>query len=430
MVEKVFAAALLAQPGLWCAGPNAAAAPERSIEDLNLVGTPVTLPRFSDTLLGTDSAFRRALFRRGLLLRVMVLPRVSMNLLEAPVAPARQVYVGQRPTWISGLNPVLTADLRQLGLRDTQLYIGGGWRWTNWNPAGPRTVSLSSLYLYKKWAEQRLEVKAGYMGNDLEFIGMQVGGSLATGAQGVYAVLPYQAGMAYFPLPAPTLNVRVKGPGSTYVKVGAQRSLDAAGGVATQARNQTGLRFLPKGNRLLLIQEAGYLRASSETSPYAWLRAGYLHNDTLYTNKESGRKEAGNYCAFALLDYQVRRPENGPPAHGLYAGASVMAAPARFNVYDKYYEARVYQKAPLKLRPDDMLSFIAAYRGHSRIHTAGLAAQGKTVWHGSPSVTASYSIHLSPGHYLSVGLGWVRGAAVTPRVADTMVLSVNWSLYL
>jgi hypothetical protein len=45
-----------------------------------------------------------------------------------------------------------------------------------------------------------------------------------------------------------------------------QRSLDAAGGLATQARNQSGFRFAPKGDKLLLINEAGYLRASSPTA--------------------------------------------------------------------------------------------------------------------------------------------------------------------
>ena len=388
------------------------------------------MPLISDSLLGTHSRFRRALFREGILFRVNVLPRVSVNLLDAPVPPNQQVYIGQRPTWITGLNPILTADLRQLHLRNAQLNIGGAWRWTTWNPAGPKTISLSTLYLYKMWREHQVEMKAGYIPNDTEFVGMQVGGSLATAAQGVYAVLPYQVGMSYFPLTAPSLNVRVRGPKGTYIKTGAQRSLDAAGGPATAARNQTGFRFIPTGDRLLLINEVGYQRAPSPIAPQTWFRAGYMYNTTLYVNKLTGRKESGNYCGYVLMDYQLTRSEAQRPGHGLYVGGTAMTAPAQFNAYNRYYEGRLYQKAPFRSRPDDVVSIVAAYRGHSKYVTGSVAAQGKTVWHGSPSLTASYSIHVSRGNYLSLGLGYVRGAAITPRVADSLTFTASWGLYL
>lgn len=403
--------------------------PQVSFEHLNLVGAAVTMPLISDSIPGVESGFRRTLFRRGVLLRANVLPRVSVNLLAAPVPASQQTYIGQRPTWITGLNPILTADLRQLRLRNAQLNIGAAWRWTNWNPAGPRTLSLSSLYLYKMWRERRIEMKAGYLGNDIEFVGMQLGGSLAIGAQGVYAVLPFQVGMSFFPLTAPSLNLRFSGPASTYFKIGAQRSLDAAGALAAQRRNQTGFRFAPKGDRLLLIHEAGYLRAPGATTRYTWIRAGYLHNQTLYANKWTGRMETGNYCAYALVDYQLGRSGFGPFANGLYAGATVMTAPSKFNAYDRYYEARVYQKAPLRSRQDDVLSVVAAYRGHSRFVTRSLEAQGKSVWSSSPSLTASYSLHISRGNYLTLGLGYVQGAAITPRVSSTVTLTANWGLY-
>ncbi|MBI1759923.1 MAG: carbohydrate porin [Acidobacteria bacterium] len=400
-----------------------------SIEGLNLVGAAASMPLVSDTVLGVDSDFRRALFSKGLLFRVNALPRITANVLDGPVPANQQVYIGQRPTWISGLNPILTADLRQLGLRNAQLNIGAAWRWTNWNPAGPKTISLTSLYLYKRWREHRVEMKAGYLTNDTEFVGIQVGGSTATAAQGVYAVLPFQVGMSFFPLVSPSLNVRIQGPKGTYLKVAAQRSLDAAGGQATQARNQTGFRFRPKGDKLLHINEVGYQHTSGTTAKYVWLRAGYMHNSTEFTNKLTGQKEAGNYCVYALADYQLRAPDEQAPGHGLYLGGSVMTAPAKFNSYSRYYEARLYQKAPFRSRPDDVLSLVAAYRGHSQYVTDKLVAQGKTVWHNSPSVTGSYAMHVARGTYLSLGAGYVRGAAITPRVADALTLSANLGMY-
>jgi porin len=359
-----------------------------------------------------------------------VLPRFSVNLLDGPVPADQQAYIGQRPTWITGLNPILTADLRQLGLNNAQLNIGAAWRWTTWDPAGPKTVAMSTLYLYKAWREDLVQMKAGYITNDTEFVGMQVGGSLATSAQGVYAVLPYQVGMSYFPLTAPSLNLRIRGPGGIYVKAGAQRSLDAAGGAATVARNRTGFRFIPEGNGLLLINEIGYQRASSPTAHQAWLRAGYLHNSTEYTSRITGQKEAGNYGAYVLMDHQLHRSGSGNPGHGLYVGATAMMAPAEFNAYDRYFEARLYQKAPFQKRPDDVLSFVAAYRSHSKHVTSNLAAQGKTVWRSSPSLTGSYSVHVSRGNYLTLGLSYVSGPAITPRVPDTLTFTATWGLYL
>ena len=434
LVKIIFTMGLLAFAGALCNGQSTAAQTgtpesEYSFEDLNLVGAVASMPAISDTILGEESGFRKALFSKGILFRVNALPRFSVNLLDSPVPADEQVYIGQRPTWITGVSPILTADLRQLHLRNAQLNIGWAWRWTSWNPAGPKTVSLSTLYLYKMWSDNLVEMKVGYLNNSLEFVGMQVGGSLATAAQGVYAVLPYQVGMSYFPLTAPSLNVRVQGPKLTYLKVGAQRSLDAAGGVATQARNQTGFRFIPKGNKLLLINEVGYQRDSSPTDHQTWFRAGYMHNSTPYTNKLTGQKESDNYCLYFLMDYQLRKTNPQDTDHGLYLGGSVMTTPAKLNRYDRYYEARLYQKAPFRSRPDDVLSFVASYRGHSNYVTDSFVADGKTVWRGSLSFTGSYSIHVARGNYVSLGLGYVRGPAITPRVNDTLTLSANWGMY-
>ena len=400
------------------------------MEDLNTRGVVAAPVAISDTLLGEDSDFRRTLFRTGLLFRVNMLPRFSLNLLDPPVPRNQQVYVGQRLTWITGLNPIFSADLRQLGLRDAQLNVGFAWRWTTWDPAGPKATALSTLYFYKKWSAAGIEMKAGYLTNDSEFIGMQVGGASATAAQGVYAVLPYQVGMSYFPLTSPSVNVRIPLPKQTYWKVAAQRSLDAAGGLATIARNRSGFRFAPQGDGLLLINELGYQRASSPATRQVWFRAGHMHNSTQYTNRLTNLKESGNYCVYFLVDYQLSSPDRPKPGHGFFIGASAMTVPSKFNSYDRYYELRLYQKAPFRLRPDDLLSLVATYRDHSKYVTDGLQARGRTVWRSSPAVTGSYALHVARGTYLSVGLGWVRGAAITPRVADSLVFSLNLGFYL
>lgn len=406
-----------------------ASASDYSIEKLNLVGADVSLPLISDTVFGTESGFRRALFSHGLLLQGNSIDRITLNLLDAPVPPEQQVYIGQRPTLNPSAGPILTADLRQLHLHNAQFNIGAGWKWTNWIPSGPRALSLRTLYFYKMWGDDRVEMKVGYVSNEYEFVGMQVGGSLSNGSLGVYAVLPYEVGMSNFPLTAPSLNFRVRGVGHTYLKTAAQRSLDAAGGLATSARNQTGFRFIPKGDRLLLINEVGYRRASSPTALQAWFRAGYLYNETLYANKATGQMESGNYCAYVLMDHQISRPNPRKPGHGIYLGGTAMTAPAKFNSYDRYYEIRAYKKAPFESRPDDVVSFVATYTGFCPYVTTSLTAQRETFWRNSHSLTGSYTTHVSRGNYLTLGLGYVRGPAITPRVADALTLTANWGVY-
>jgi porin len=376
-------------------------------------------------VLVVERQARRALFKHGMLLRANVVPRFTVNLLDGPVPSDEQRYIGHQPTFIWGLNPVFAADLRQLHLAQAQLNVGFAWKWSNWGPAGPNATTMSTLYLFRRWGDRRVEMKAGYNINDQEFVGLQVGGSSSTGAQGVYATLPFEVGMSYYPLMAPSLNFRFRAPGRTYFKTAAQRSLDAAGGQSTIDRNPSGLEFLQEGNGLLLINEVGFQRASSARTRQTWFRAGYLWNSTLSTNKGTGEQEDGNYCVYGLIDLQLRRRDPARPAQGLYLGGSAMTVPSKFNAYDRCYELRVYQRAPFASRPTDVLTFIASYRGHSKYVTDALAAQGKTYWTDSRSFTGTYTLHLTRGSYLSLSAGYQRGAAITPRV-DTALTTTAY----
>ena len=169
------------------------------------------MPPFSDSVIDVDSGFRRALLSKGMAFRVISGVQYTQNTLDAPVPADEQVYVGQRNFESSFVQPIFAADLRQLHMNHAQFYLGGVWNWASWNPAGPKTVQLWALYFYKEWGADRVELKAGYIANNMNFVGLFVGGSTATGAQGVYAVLPYEAGMSYFPLTAPSFNVRFAG---------------------------------------------------------------------------------------------------------------------------------------------------------------------------------------------------------------------------
>jgi len=306
-------------------------------EHLNYVAGDAAMPSFADSVIDENSSYRRALFSRGMALRVINQYQYAQNILGAPVAPDEQVYVGQRAYTSVMVQPIFTADLRQLHLKQTQLYMGGVWNWVSWNPAGPKTIQLWDLYLYKKFGENRAEIKAGYVSNSLDFVGFFVGGSTAAGAQGVYAILPYEVGMSYFPLTSPSVSIRVHGPASTYFTTAVQRSLDPGGGPTEVARNHTGFRFAPHGDKLLSINEGGVWRGASAQSRDLWVRAGYMNNRSGYTNFLTGRKEAGNYCVYVLSDFQLTQTNREHPNPGLYLGGSAETAPKALNAYARYY---------------------------------------------------------------------------------------------
>ena len=409
--------------------PDSPTPAARSIEDLNYLGGDAAMPPFSDSVIDVDSGFRQALLSKGLAFRVITGPQYTQNVLAGPVPADEQVYVGEHEFEAMFAQPIFSADLRQLHLKRAQLYLGGVWNWASWNPAGPKALQLWALYFYKEIGNDRLEVKAGYIANNMNFVGLFVGGSTATGAQGVYAVLPFEAGMSYFPLTAPSFNVRLRGPGHSYIKAAAQRSQDPKGGPTEVARNHTGFRFIPHGDKLVLIGEGGYLRAASADAREAWFRAGYIHNSTPYRNEATGRPEAGNYCAYALMDYQLLKSDRERPTKGLYAGGSLMTVPERMNAYARYYEARLYKEAPIRSRPDDVVSVVASRTGYSRIFTDNLVSGGKTVWRAGASVTGSYSLRASRGNYVSLGLSYVAGPAITPRVSNALNVVANWTLF-
>jgi porin len=129
------------------------------------------------------------------------------------------------------------------------------------------------------------------------------------------------------------------------------------------------------------------------------------------------------------MDYQLTKPDPLKPSQGLYLGGSAMTAASKFNPYDRYFEARLYKMAPFNRRPGDVASLLSTYTSHSKYFTDALVAKGSTIWRNSASVTSSYNIHLAPGNYLSLGLSYIHGPAITPRVDDTLTFTASYSVF-
>ena len=402
---------------------------QRSIEDLNVKGAAASYPPFTDSVLGADTEFRRDLLDYGLVIRLVVDGAYIQNTLAAPVSAVAQTYIGQRPYREYDINPALTWDLRQFGLRRAQFVLWSGFEKASWNPAAPAALGVGELHLYKEFGEDRVEMKIGYIENDAQFMGLQIGGKVASGAQGVYAVLPYEVGLSYGPVEAPAIDLKYRFDSGLYLKGSAQRATEPGSEEAALKRDAVALRFLPHGDKLVLVGETGFNRPSADGRMSEWVRAGYIANNTPYTSLRTGLQRSGNYCAYLLADRQLWQPEKSNASRGIYAGVTAMAVPGVLDVYRSYYEARIYYEAPFRKRPDDFASVVSSYSDFSRDYLHSLAVAGKSYSRATDSVTGSYTVHVARGTYMGIGLSYVNGPSVTPKTPSALTFTAQTSIF-
>jgi porin len=403
--------------------------PLHTFENLNLLGSAVPQPPYRESIMGEGSAMRRSMLNHGMAFRINSLPIFSSNVLYPPASSDKQVYVGHRPFMKWGSTVQLTWDMKALHINGAQFVVSGGLEYETWTKAGPNATEFNALSIYKTLGEDRFEIKAGYFANQQEFVGTQAGGSMLTGAQGVYAVLPFEAGLSYFPLATPAFNLKWNATSHMYAKGSLQRAPDAAGGQATVNRNQAGTRFIPIHDKLVTIAEGGYKRGAASAGGWTWVRGGYVHNSTQYANFLTGGKTSGNYCGYLLGDRQFTRHAGSVNSNGLYAGASAMIVPASLNTYTQYYEVRGYDEGPFRSRPADTISLIVTHSVYSRDQIRNLALQGKTYWRNSTSITGSYTVRATRGVFISMGLGYIAGPAITPHVGNALVATVAPAIF-
>jgi porin len=404
--------------------------PHVDIEELNLLGADSRFPTFADSVTGAGNPVRRAMLCHDFTYRFYNTEGLTANTLNDPVSASQQAYIGERPTWTVGVYLFITGDLQIIHLPGYQLTIEGAYSRSNWNAGSPRTLKMSQIVLYKHFFDRRLEIKAGIQNNDTDFVGMKVGGNQAAGSQGVYTILPAESGLAYMPLSAPTFIIRAQPKGFFYGKLGLQRATSAKGTVADLHRDSGGLRFAPAGDGLVSIFEGGYNRDSSATAPEFWVRGGYLNNTTnTYSNMKTGTVTGGNHCTFLLADRQLWRSNPDHPTHGIYIGASFMDVPPELDSYARYYEARIYKKAPLNSRPMDTVSLVSTYTDFSRYKTSQAFAAGKSAATHSATISASYSAHVAPGRYLTFLTTYNSRPAITPRLSGALTVMIQANMF-
>jgi porin len=65
------------------------------------------------------------------------------------------------------------------------------------------------MYWYQPIANGKIELELGWLTNQLDFVGIYVGGSPSGGTVAPQASLPFQAGMSFGSFAAPTASAKI-----------------------------------------------------------------------------------------------------------------------------------------------------------------------------------------------------------------------------
>ncbi|WP_420970818.1 carbohydrate porin [Bradyrhizobium sp. B120] len=404
-------------------------------------GWNIPFPSYSDSLLRDEGGWRSALASAGFGLQTYNLAIFESNMLNTPrqvpgyfppcvsrysqvtgaLCAGNQTYFGQRPSYINETIAWLTYDLSRWGVPDGQLMVAG--QYSTGNDVGyvPNVLQLYQLAWYQTLLDKRLEIKFGYVTNTTEFIGTFVGSNLAN-TFGPSGSIPVQLGLSI--LPTPSFRTTWHITDTIYNQAAVQRSLpinSVTGNVVFDETltNPSGFNWNgPIGTGELLIDEFGYKRPASPGNPQAWLRFDVLYNNSTFRDfshlpANPFATHAGNFGVTFLADGQLWQQDPSSPltAHrGIYAGMSVMYAPPETTGISQYYEGRAYWIGPLDNRPTDMLSVVMArnvvshYLADATNQFSSLT--GAFAARTSNSVTATYTAHLMPGLWGTIGVGY------------------------
>lgn len=399
------------------------------LDRLREQGLLVRVPSTRDTLLGDAGGVRSRLAEHGIGVMLISLNSAARDL-SAP-ASGPQYYNGQNPTANTIQQLLLTYDLGGHGNDRSQLIVGMTAATASWAPMGPRSHgALSRLAYYRTFNDRQWELKIGYVSNTLEYLGVYTGGSLAGGAQGPNAVIPFQLGLARLPMAAPGFNLQYNGRNGFYNKLGMQRSTSPDGAQAEVDAHSDGFRFRTPHSNLLLINEVGVKRDATPSRQHLWFRAGVIRNRSDYRQFDRAGRSSGNWAGYAAGDLQLTLPPDRVlPFQGWHAGASVHYAPPDRNLYSRYLEARAYRIGTFATRPVDMFSLTYSHTRYSGDAADLYATRGIAAERSASALTASYMARLYPGTYLSAGLSHVSHPAFSPRMGDALNLMLGLNLF-
>lgn len=393
-------------------------------DSLQEKGVNVQLPAASDTILNNLAGVRSAMANYGVGLIAYDLNSFANNLLPDSMGASRdkQVYSGQRPTYVATTWLMFTYDLGRYGIPNGQITALGFGQENSWNPGGPSRWGVGALTYYQTMFDSRVEVKLGLLHSSFEFVGPYVAGSLAASVFGPSASIPTQGGLDSATTPTPGVLMRYNFSTNLYTKATVQRAVNPDGQVAEVDANRSGFAWRTPNTGALYLDEVGYQVAASPGFPMSWFRGGGAYNTSDYKNNEfPGTRSTGNQFYYLLGDRQIWQASDSPRAanRGIYVGGSVMYAPPRLNRFTQYYELRLYGIGLIDSRPTDMMSLVITDNVFSKYLIDAARESGEMAHRDSNAITLSYNAHLAKGIYGGIGVSYVNHPTSVTYLATT-----------
>lgn len=387
--------------------------PFAKFDNLREKGMELNIPGPADTVTKDLGGVRSALADVGIGYVAWTQDTFINNLLPnaAQSTIAKQLYSGQNPTFSTSNYLMVTYDLSRYGITDGQIIAGTERQYANWNPLLPDRWGINEIAYYQTFFDKRLELKTGYLRNSNEF-GISLA-SVNAGASvfGPSANILYQGGMSSNQSPTPALNLKFNIDGAWYNKLSIQRAISPDGVAAYIAENPTGLNWSTPNAGLLLLDEVGYDNKAAPGVPKTVFRAGAGFNNSNYANLEYPKQPRAdeNRFYYVIADRQLLQTNvQSSASRGIYGGFSAMYAPPELNKVSQYYELRLFAKGLFDSRPDDQISLIATDTIWSNFSVDAAAAAGNLVHRDSKAISGTYSAHLAPGIYTSLGISYIN----------------------
>ncbi|WP_407151218.1 carbohydrate porin [Bradyrhizobium sp. ORS 86] len=393
--------------------------PFAKFENLREKGMWLNIPGPADTIDQDTGGVRSALADLGIGYAGWTLNAIVDNQLPnaARSTIANQLYMGQNPTFYSANIVTVTYDLSRFGISDGQIVVGAEQQYWTWERPGPDRLGLNTLAYYQTFFDRKLELKLGYLRNQNEFAGAVTGA--ITGAT---LFLLYQAGMSNNAAPRPAVNLKYNFDDRLYDKVSIQRSLNPDGQYAEITENPTGLNWSTANAGVLLIDEIGYKTKAAPGIPDTWLRAGFGFNNSHYRNVvDPARPRANdNHFYYVAADRQLWQSDaRSAPSHGIYGGFSVMGAPPDVSRLSQYYELRLYARGLFDSRPTDQIALVATNMVWSKFAVDAALTKQQLAHRDTTAISATYTAHLAPGIYASVGLTYIHNPTSITHAVET-----------
>jgi porin len=242
------------------------------------------------------------------------------------------------------------------------------------------TTRLSELWLEQKVLGNTIAVRFGQLAADTEFSVSTYANQFINSTFGWPGImeLDLPSGGPAYPFATPGVRLKLDPGKNVSLLVGVFDGDPAGPGEGDpETRNRYGLNFRVQDPVLVIVegqyrynQDKGAAGLAGAIKLGGWAHFGLFDDqrfdagglslaDPASTGKPA--KHRGDQAIYVVLDQQLWRPPTGEPDKGFGIFARFSATPADRNLVDLYVDGGIVLAGLIPWRPDDVLSFGAAY---------------------------------------------------------------------